>query len=149
MAAPVIRDVTDADIEALIGLWRDTELLRPWNDPRVDIAFARANANSTILVAEADGEAGSAIIGSAMVGHDGHRGWVYYVASSPSARGMGVGRAIMAAAEAWLEARGVWKVQLLVRASNEQATGFYEKLGYVDTQSRCYQKVLRQVGEAI
>jgi ribosomal protein S18 acetylase RimI-like enzyme len=141
---PVIRDVTDADVDALIGLWRDTELLRPWNDPQVDIAFARQSANATILVAEDDG----AIVGSAMVGHDGHRGWVYYVATSPAARGAGVGRAVMAAAEAWLEARGIWKVQLLVRATNQQATGFYEKLGYVDTQSRCYQKVLKLVGEA-
>ena len=27
-----------------------------------------------------------------MVGHDGHRGWLYYVASDPDSRGSGFGR---------------------------------------------------------
>jgi len=63
-----------------------------------------------------------------MVGFDGHRGWVYYLAVSPDHRRKGLGRALMAAAEAWLRARGAPKIQLMVREENE-AIAFYEALG--------------------
>jgi len=49
----------------------------------------------------------------------------------------GHGRAIMAAAEAWLRARGVWKLNLLVRAGNEAVQHFYERLGF-EAQPRIY-----------
>ena len=56
---------------------------------------------------------------------------MYYVSVDPACRGRGLGAALVAAAEAWLEARGVWKVNLLVRKGNEGALGFYEGQGYV------------------
>ncbi len=65
-----------------------------------------------------------------MVGHDGHRGMLYYVAVEPRNRGQGWGKAAVRAAEAWLAERGVWKINLLVRAENDEVRGFYEKLGY-------------------
>jgi ribosomal protein S18 acetylase RimI-like enzyme len=65
-----------------------------------------------------------------MVGHDGHRGWVYYVAVDPAQQGSGLGARLMAEAESWLKARGVPKLQLMVRESNATARGFYEKLEY-------------------
>jgi len=120
------RDMADGDIEAVIALWRDCGLTRPWNDPAQDIAFARKGPASTILVGAEEG----AILASIMVGHDGHRGMLYYVAVAPDHRRRGLGRAAVKAAEAWLAARGVWKVNLLVRAENEAVRGFYERLGY-------------------
>jgi ribosomal protein S18 acetylase RimI-like enzyme len=65
-----------------------------------------------------------------MVGHDGHRGWLYYVASDPQSRGAGFGRQIVEAGENWLRQRGVAKVQLLVRETNTQVVAFYEHLGF-------------------
>ena len=53
-----------------------------------------------------------------MVGHDGHRGWVYYVAVDPDMQKKDFGRAIMAAAEDWLRGRGVEKIMLMVRPDN-------------------------------
>jgi ribosomal protein S18 acetylase RimI-like enzyme len=70
------------------------------------------------------------IRGSVMVGHDGHRGWLYYVAADPSLRGMGYGRQMVEAGEAWLRERRVVKVQLLVREMNTKVVGFYEHLGF-------------------
>jgi ribosomal protein S18 acetylase RimI-like enzyme len=70
-----------------------------------------------------------------MVGHDGHRGWVYYVAVDPDFRNEGYGRAIMTAAEDWLRLRGILKLQLMVRRENDQVHAFYEALGYY-TQER-------------
>lgn len=120
------RDMADGDTEAVIALWRDCGLTRPWNDPARDIAFAREGPASTILV----GTEGGPILASVMAGHDGHRGMLYYVAVAPDHRRRGLGRAAVQAAEAWLAARGVWKVNLLVRAENEAVRGFYERLGY-------------------
>jgi ribosomal protein S18 acetylase RimI-like enzyme len=120
------RDIADADIEAVVALWQACGLTRPWNDPYKDISFARAGAESTVLVGETDG----ALVASAMVGHDGHRGMLYYVAVDPAQQGRGLGKATVKAAEAWLARHGVWKINLLVRAENEKVRGFYEALGY-------------------
>ena len=121
-----IADITDANLPAVIALWQRCDLTRPWNDPASDIAFARRGENSTILVARMDG----ALAATAMVGHDGHRGWVYYVAVDPDRQGTGLGRTIMAAAEDWLRARGVAKVMLMVRPDNTKVQAFYETLDY-------------------
>ena len=126
-----ISSITDADVEAVIALWQRCGLTRPWNDPAGDLAFARRGTNATILV----GRATDAIIASAMVGHDGHRGWVYYVAVDPDAQGKDFGRTIMSAAEDWLRAQGVTKAMLMVRPDNKKVQAFYDRLGY-ETQER-------------
>ena len=112
-------------IPALVALWEAGGLTRPWNDPQRDARLAIAGATSTILGVR-DGEA---LIAAVMVGFDGHRGWVYYLAVAPDRRREGLGRQLMAAAEAWLRERGAPKLQLMVRTSNEAALGFYETLG--------------------
>ena len=126
-----IREVSDADVDAVVVLWEQCGLTRPWNDPQADIAFARSNDNSAILGGWLDG----ALVASAMVGHDGHRGTVYYVSVHPEHQGQGLGRRLMDASEAWLRERGVWKLNLMVRASNQQVIDFYRSLGY-DTEER-------------
>lgn len=130
MSALTIREMTDADLDDVIALWTAAGLVRPWNDPAHDIAFAMAQENATVLVGLQDGR----IVTSVMTGHDGHRGTVYYVSVDPDCRGTGAGRQIMAAAENWLLAKGVWKVNLMVRATNEPVLGFYDALGYTDSQ---------------
>lgn len=134
-----IRAIRDDDIDQVIAVWHAAGVARPWNDPLRDIAFARRDAHSTVLVADVNGR----IAATAMVGEDGHRGWVYYVATDPAHQGKGLGKAMMAAAEAWLIARGVWKLQLLVREENTQVVDFYAQLGYHDTKTVCMQKVLQ------
>jgi len=121
-----IRPIADGEEAAVIALWQACGLTRPWNDPAQDLAFARGQPNSDVLVALA----GRRVVASAMVGHDGHRGTMYYVSVDPARRGAGLGHAIVDAAEAWLNARGVWKVNLLVRKGNEAVLGFYAGIGY-------------------
>jgi ribosomal protein S18 acetylase RimI-like enzyme len=120
------RSVTDGDVDEVIALWVRCGLTRPWNDAVKDIAFARAGPNSDVLMACLDGD----VAASVMVGHDGHRGAVYYVSVDPALQGRGFGRQTMAAAEAWFHERGVWKINLLLRADNAKVRGFYEALGY-------------------
>lgn len=113
------------DAAKLVALWTICGLTRPWNDPHADIALALATSSSTVLV---DRRA-EWIVGSVMVGFDGHRGWIYYLAVSPDARRGGIGRALMRAAEAWLRDRGAPKLQLMVRGGNADALNFYERIG--------------------
>ena len=121
-----IAEIADADLPAVIALWQACGLTRPWNDPTADIALGRRGPNSTILI----GRDGDAIVATAMVGYDGHRGWVYYVATDPDRRAKGYGRAIMNAAEDWLRAAGVPKLQLLVRPENSGVAAFYQSIGF-------------------
>lgn len=122
-----VRSAAPADEPSIVELWRVCDLVAGYNDPTTDFRFAKAGACSDVLVGE--DEAGH-IIGSVMVGHDGHRGWLYYVATSPYVRGNGIGRQMVEAGEQWLCQRGVVKVQLLVRETNTQVVGFYERLGF-------------------
>jgi ribosomal protein S18 acetylase RimI-like enzyme len=133
-----ISPIEDDDVAAVISLWQRCDLTRPWNDPASDIAFARRGDNASILLGRADG----AIAASVMVGHDGHRGWVYYVAVDPVHRGKDYGRIIMAAAEEWLRQRGVAKLMLLVRSDNAKVQAFYEALNYVEQDRVLYAKWL-------
>jgi ribosomal protein S18 acetylase RimI-like enzyme len=126
VAALAIAEIGDSDVDPVIALWQACGLTRPWNDPSSDIALARRGPNSTVLI----GRENDAIVATAMVGHDGHRGWVYYVASDPNLRGKGYGRAIMIAAEDWLRAAGVPKLQLLVRPENSGVAAFYQSIGF-------------------
>lgn len=108
----------------VIQLWHDCGLTRPWNDPVRDFDSALASPASAILILK-----DRALAASVMVGFDGHRGWVYYLAVSPDRRREGFGRRLMGEAEQWLKARGAPKIQLMVREDNEAAIGFYEALG--------------------
>jgi ribosomal protein S18 acetylase RimI-like enzyme len=121
-----IAPIEDKDVADVVSLWERCGLTRPWNEPAADIALARQGTNATILI----GRAGGALVATALVGHDGHRGWVYYVAVDPTQQKKGFGRIIMSAAEDWLRKAGVEKIQLLVRPENTAVRAFYESIGY-------------------
>ena len=121
-----VRAFAEADRAAVLALWQDCGLVRPWNPPEGDLDRALAGPSSTLLVAD---DAGT-VVGSVMAGDDGHRGWVYYLSALPERRGQGIGAALMRAAEDWLRARGVRKLELMVRSTNEAVLGFYDRLGY-------------------
>ena len=121
----MIEPATAEDGAAVIALWHACGLTRPWNDPRADFARAVAGPASAVLIARTESE----LAGSVMVGDDGHRGWVYYLAVADARRREGLGRTLMAAAEDWLRERGAPKIQLMVREDNDAALGFYEALG--------------------
>ena len=133
-----IAAIGDADIPGVIALWQRCGLVRPWNDPEADIALARRNANAEILL----GRDGDTIAASVLVGHDGHRGWVYYVSVDPDHQRKSFGRAIMAAAEDWLRTRGIEKLQLMVRGDNTQVQAFYESVGFGEQKRIVYAKWL-------
>ena len=121
-----IRTYREQDRDAVIALWERCALTRPWNDPSADIDLCVRSREATLMVGYREDD----LIASVMVGHDGHRGWIYYLAVEPERQGHGHGREMMAEAELWLASRNVGKVQLMVRIGNADAEAFYGALGY-------------------
>lgn len=134
-----IRPYELADRDDVVALWTACNLVVPWNDPVADIALAVSKPNATILIGCEDGRT----VASVMVGHDGHRGWFYYLAVDPARRGCGYGRALVTAAEGWLREAGMPKAQLMVRATNHAVVAFYERLGYATGPVTVMQKWLK------
>ncbi|WP_050873642.1 GNAT family acetyltransferase [Comamonas testosteroni] len=127
-----VRAFTPADTEAVVQLWQDCELTRPWNDPHKDIARKLSVSPDLFwLGCNADGR----IIASIMVGYDGHRGWINYLAVHPAHQRRGHARQLMQRAERALSELGCPKLNLQVRAGNEAVLAFYESLGYADDRT--------------
>lgn len=134
----MIREATPADTATIVALWQACGLTRPWNDPAADIALALHNPTSTILLAEED-----ALIGTVMAGFEGHRGWIYYLATLPDRRGQGIAARLLDTAQNWLADLGCPKVELMVREGNE-AAGLYEHLGWEKQAVAVYARWLRK-----
>ena len=126
-----IRPFQPADEPAVIALWAECKLTRPWNDPHKDIARKLAVQPELFLVGTVD----DAVMASVMAGYEGHRGWVNYLAVAPRFRSQGHARALMQHVEALLLQRGCPKVSLMVRSSNREALEFYRHLGYAQDES--------------
>ena len=101
-------------------------LLRPWNDPEMDIERKMNHDVSLFLVAEVNGE----VVGTVMGGYDGHRGSAYYLGVHPEFRGRGIANALLNRLEKKLIARGCPKIQINVPEDNDMVLGMYERLGY-------------------
>lgn len=121
-----VRRAQSSDCDDAASLWERCGLTRPWNDARQDFHRALEGPASTVLVGVMDQE----VVATAMVGYDGHRGWVYYLAVDLVHRRRRLGERMVNAAEDWLRDAGAPKVQLLIRQSNSEALGFYERMGY-------------------
>jgi len=126
-----IRAFRAADERAVVALWHECGLTRPWNDPHKDIARKLSEQSELFLV----GTVGDEVVASAMAGFDGHRGWVYYLAVAERHRKRSFGRALMQEAERLLMERGCPKLNLQVRSTNPGVVEFYRKLGYVQDET--------------
>jgi ribosomal protein S18 acetylase RimI-like enzyme len=123
---PVLRQYRPGDREALVRLWSLCGLIRPWNDPYRDIDRKLTwDAPNLVVLEDAD-----ELIGSVMVGYEGHRGWVNYLAVHPGRQRQGLGRLLMDEAERRLRELGCAKVNLQIRTSNEATAEFYRRIGY-------------------
>lgn len=122
-----IRPYERADEAAVINLWQWCGLTRPWNNPARDIERKMTVRPDLFLVAVQE----EAIVGSVMVGYDGHRGWINYLGVDPDSRRQGLGRKLMQEAERLLRLEHCPKINLQVRSSNTEAIEFYRGIGYL------------------
>lgn len=125
-ASLTYRDFMADDTESVVGLWHACGLTRPWNDPHKDIARKLTDRNGAFWVVE---DAGN-IIATVMIGYDGHRGTINYLAVTPAAQEQGIGGELMRRAEAYLIDLGCPKVSFCVRKDNLPVLSFYDRLGY-------------------
>lgn len=132
-----IRPATASDCDAAVGVWDICQLTRPWNDPLADFDRALVHDTSTILLAEDDGS----VVGTAMAGFDGHRGWIYYLGVVPERQRRGIARALLDAACDWLRQQDCPKVELMLREGNP-AAGLYERLGWERQDVRVFARWL-------
>jgi len=123
-----IRPFQPEDEAAVIRLWTDCGLVVPWNNPARDMARKRRVQPELFLLGWKDG----ALVATVMAGYDGHRGWLNYLAVDPAYRRGGVGRFLVAEAEARLGAMGCPKINLQVRSANSEVIEFYKKIGFVE-----------------
>ena len=123
-----IRSFEDDDGDAVVELWSRCGLLRPWNNPHKDIERKRRVQRNLFLI----GTIEEKVVGSVMVGYDGHRGWINYLAVDPAHQRSGLGRALMDAAEQQLRRIGCPKINLQIRRDNLEAIAFYERIGYTE-----------------
>jgi len=121
-----IRAFQCSDESAVIALWHQCDLIRPWNDPKTDIYRKLAAQPNLFLVGTANGE----LVATVMAGYEGHRGWINYLAVHPAHRRKGYGRQIMERAARLLRRLHCPKINLQVRATNRAVIQFYQRLGY-------------------
>ncbi|MEC7496491.1 MAG: GNAT family acetyltransferase [Pseudomonadota bacterium] len=126
VAGLTIRDFMPPDTASVISLWEACGLTRPWNDPQKDISRKMTDNNGCFWVAEVSG----VVVASIMIGYDGHRGSINYLAIAPEHQRSGLGAKLMRRAEAYLIERKCPKVSICVRKNNEAVLAFYRQLGF-------------------
>ena len=124
----IIRPYQSADESTVISLWKACNLLVPWNNPYQDIVRKQGTDAELFMVAELDSQVRATI----MVGYDGHRGWINYLAVHPEYRRRGVAKQLLRGAESHLCQKGCPKLNLQIRSSNPDAVAFYQAMGYVE-----------------
>lgn len=137
--ALLLRPYSGDDEKKVIDLWARCGLLRSWNDPAKDIWRKRQVNPEWFIMAELNQK----LVGTIMIGYEGHRGWINYLAVDPTVRRKGIGRSLMKRAEEVLQAVGCPKVNLQVRAGNDVAAEFYSSLGYAKDEVISFGKRLR------
>ncbi len=139
---PTIREYLDSsDREQVISLWRAVfGYETAHNDPSLAIAKKLIADDQLFFVAEDQGS----LIGTAMAGYDGHRGWLYAVAVHPEHHRRGIGSALVRHAELALISAGCVKVNLQLLATNEATAAFYKRLGYTIEPRISMGKVLHE-----
>ena len=126
-SAMIFRDFSSADTAGVVALWQECGLTRPWNDPVKDIRRKQTDKNGAFWVVCR----GDEVIASVMIGYDGHRGTINYLAIAPAFQRSGLGAELMRRAEAFLIEIGCPKVSFCVRKDNLSVLAFYDRLGYV------------------
>lgn len=124
----LIREFRPGDVEAAVGMWRQTEgvLLDVSDSPERVRRFLGSNEGLSFVAADEHGR----LIGSILCGHDTRRGYIYHLAVSKGARRMGIGRSLAGSSLAALAGQGVHKCHIHVLTANQFAESFWPATGW-------------------
>ncbi len=122
-----IRELRMADHDRLLSLMKAT--------PGITVRAADGFQATERYLARNPGlsfvaESGSELVGCALAGHDGRRGYLQHVIVVPEHRRHGIGRELVNRCVAALDGEGIRKMHLDVMAGNEAVMPFWERLGW-------------------
>lgn len=140
VAAPlpvVIREFRSRDGEDLRALWQSLGFTAIDDDDMSLRRFAQRNPGLFLVAAQ-----GSTVVGSAMGGWDGRRGWIYHVATAPGHRRGGLATKLVRQVEAGLRGLGCRKVNVIVRDDNDDGAVFWTAIGYRVHEARQFGREL-------
>ena len=136
----IVRPFTQEDRAQVIELWIRCGLVVAWNDPGADIDRKLRVQPELFLV----GIEHDRVIGTAMGGYDGHRGWIYYLAVAPELRTNGYGRRLVEEIAGLLQEQGCAKLNIMVRSGNQEVKSFYRRLGFNEDDVVCLGRRIEQ-----
>jgi len=137
-----IRAFTTDDYDEVVSLWRDSGLTIKPSDTLPELRKLLALAGNEFLVSEADrgDERRPEIVGTVIGAWDGRRAWIYHLAVKPLARRSRIGSELMRTVEQALRNQGATKINLLVEPGNQEASAFYQALGYSEQPLQIFSK---------
>jgi N-acetylglutamate synthase len=123
------REFVIDDYEKVFALWEKIEGIEICEgDSRKEINDYLKRNPGLSRVAEVDGT----IVGAALCGHDGRRGWIYHLAVATEHRGQGVGKQLVDDCMRQLRATGLRRAIILVAGDNPDGHQFWLNDGWED-----------------
>jgi GNAT superfamily N-acetyltransferase len=118
----------EPQIDAVLALWQGMDGIGlGLGDTPHDLAmFLARNAGCSPIALNEQGE----VVGVALCGHDGRRGYLHHVAVREAERGRGIGRLLIEYCRAALERVGVGRASIHVFADNKSGIAFWAHLGW-------------------
>jgi ribosomal protein S18 acetylase RimI-like enzyme len=126
MSAWSIRSGAEADVEAVLALWKAGDGPVTPTDDADALGRLLSRDGSALLIAEA----GDELVGSLIVGWDGWRGSFYRLAVDPGWRRQGLATALIRVGEERLQALGARRLTAIVVGDDDVAAGFWKAAGY-------------------
>lgn len=121
-----VRPFVPDDIPEVRALWARCEGLGdgPGDDPAALERFLARNPGCSPVAVE-DG----AIVGAALCGHDGRRGFLYRVGVAPTHRRRGIARELARHGFDALKAQGIPRAMLFILSDSKEAQAFWQSVG--------------------
>ena len=125
----VTREFSIGDYDATLQLWQRVEGLEvAEGDDKEGVAqfVARNPGLSRVAIDE------STVVGVAMCGHDGRRGYIYHLAVDPTYRRYGLGKRLVQESLDGLRRVGIVRAIILVADYNLGGAEFWKRSGWED-----------------
>ena len=121
------REFVMADYDDAVALWNSVEGVEVCEgDSREEIAAYLQRNLGLSRVAEVDGR----IVGAALCGHDGRRGWIYHLAVASTHRRQKVGQQLLDSCMKGLRNAGLKRAIILVAGDNPAGHQFWLRNGW-------------------
>jgi N-acetylglutamate synthase len=125
----IIRPFTLRDYDAALDLWKSCEGIGLTDADSRDgtASFLRRNRGLSVVAVRA-----GRLVGTALCGHDGRRGFIYHLAVAPAVRRKGIGRTLVEQCLRALRQAGIHKCHVVVFGRNRKGRQFWENIGWVE-----------------